>query len=503
MRKKLLTSLIFFLILAPFFALNVAEAATVSVKNYFYAHANKPGNYYLKQKDGSDSQDGDEVESDAYIRSFFISAQGLGSGDKLKVVLPDGTAQYVQPGNVTLEKQDAKWMKIVLIKTSNTETFVRVKSLSTFDYGANVNVLYTLDLDPPTKYGDLGGDSGSGGNDGGGSSGGVDWIWNNGTRRITWTKWPTGTYQIVVTGPDGQKYKIVPNDKVFAVETNAGGKYKLQAVKMDGTVLYEKTMTVPAADDPGGGTDPGGEDPGGGTDPGGEDPGGGDPGGDPGGGGDTGQCNACENIKKTLECPEFDTYLGKWADMIRSTFPPPPDWEEIADLIGDATINHLSDYLGDVPSPPSRSEIERATDTPLPQLDTSVETDDLVPKVPDEYKKGKIVFELNNGPEIEVKDESKPFRIDDPLENVNQKSDPVGVPVIPGDPRNNSDGIKQPDSIDTGAAPQPKVETGAPPVPNPTPETPPSTVPVPADPGGGPAIPDATDGPIPIPKGGG
>ncbi|RRJ54004.1 hypothetical protein EHV15_36195 [Paenibacillus oralis] len=189
--------------------------------------------------------------------------------------------------------------------------------------------------------------------------------------------------------------------------------------------------------------------------------------------------------------------------MIRSTFPPPPDWEEIADLIGDATINHLSDYLGDVPSPPSRSEIERATDTPLPQLDTSVETDDLVPKVPDEYKKGKIVFELNNGPEIEVKDESKPFRIDDPLENVNQKSDPVGVPVIPGDPRNNSDGIKQPDSIDTGAAPQPKVETGAPPVPNPTPETPPSTVPVPADPGGGPAIPDATDGPIPIPKGGG
>ena len=219
---------------------------------------------------------------------------------------------------------------------------------------------------------------------------------------------------------------------------------------------------------------------------------------------------ACQNIIDQLECPQWDEYMGEWADMIQSVIPPPPDWDMVADKIGAATINHLANYIGDVPSPPTREEIERETSASLPALDTSVETNDLVPKLPDAYNGGKIVFDLNkDAPTIDVKDESQPFIIEDPLTNM--PHDDVGVKVIPGDDRNSTGGFKNPDKVDTGdPAPTPgkiifELPSQKPPVPNATSGAPPipsidiENPPIPGSSGSGLPIPDSTGGIIPIP----
>lgn len=223
---------------------------------------------------------------------------------------------------------------------------------------------------------------------------------------------------------------------------------------------------------------------------------------------------ACQTLIDQLECPQWGEYMGEWANMISSALPPPPDWDMVADKIGAATLNYISGWAGDVPEPPTMGEIENATAAGLPGLDTSVETDDLVPKVPSDYNNGKIVFDLSQGaPKIEVKDESQPFVIEDPLAEM--PHDDPGVKVLPGDPRNSTGGFKEPDKVDTGdpaptpgkivfdlpipSAPIPAATTGPPPTPGkivfdlpPIPGITSSVVPTLG----------TVDGIIPVPKGG-
>ncbi|MFK4475798.1 hypothetical protein ABH897_005598 [Paenibacillus sp. RC73] len=195
--------------------------------------------------------------------------------------------------------------------------------------------------------------------------------------------------------------------------------------------------------------------------------------------------------------------MGELTGAVARAIPPPPDWDSVADKIGSATVRHLSNYVGSVPAAPSQQEIDQATSVVLPKPDISTpEADSLKPEVPDQFKQGKIIFDLGNTPAIETKDESKPFTFLDPIANI--KSDPPGKPVFPGDPRNSSDGIKQPDKKDTGD-PAPKPGKIVFEIPKPSAPAKPPTVEIPKP--GGIVFelpkPKPTTGDIPIPREGG
>lgn len=183
----------------------------------------------------------------------------------------------------------------------------------------------------------------------------------------------------------------------------------------------------------------------------------------------------CQWLAELLQCPDWDTIMGELTEAIKAALPPPPDWPYIADLIGEATIRHLDNYLGPVPAAPSLDEIVENTDTSLPDVDISGPADNLVPTVPNGYEQPKS-FDITGGPQIEVVDESKPFQIFEPLHNI--EYDTPGVPVIPGDPRNNNGGIVQPTNI-TIPMPMPSNLSPNPidPTPAPTPTT--GSIPIP------------------------
>ncbi|KGP85295.1 hypothetical protein [Paenibacillus sp. MAEPY2] len=304
---------------------------------------------------------------------------------------------------------------------------------------------------------------------------------------IKWNNPPSGTKEVQIW-KDGQK--IATNSAEDTTHKNAGpGSYSVVAVGTDGKPIGQSDLNV---------TDGTGPDPS-------------EPGTNPSNPGT--DCGTCEKLDQMLACPGWELVMNDLTDAIKAALPPPPDWDDIADKIGRATVRHLSDYLGDVPAPPSKEQIKQDTETPLPQLDTTTGVENLTPKVPEEYNSGDIKFDLErDAPVIEVKDESKPFDIAEPLNNI--EYDDPGKAVLPGDSNNNSGGIKEPDKVDTGdQEPKPKqiiFDLPRPgPTPNPTPSNPPLPSPTPSNPpipggtGGGPAIPDPSTGTIPIPNVGG
>lgn len=492
-----------------------AASETIYLDNYYYAHANKPGKYVLSDKYNHTLLYGDYNENDGDILQIgFRNWHGMAGANKLIVTLPNGTELDVSDGTLSLALGDlkSKYVKITMIKTDYVESFVELSSVNVYDRSnGGVTLTYIFVGKAPSSYGDLGTGSPTPtatpkptatptpnptptpsptpqvGN---------LLAYRQGDQ-ILWTSEPSNTDYIdvykngikVATIPKGTKKYDFPNPE------DIDGNYELRAVSTQGNVIA-KTVLIINVDNTGSPqptTNPNPTDPGGGT----EQP-----------------CSAgCQNIIDQLECPQWDEYMGKWADMIQSVIPPPPDWDMVADKIGAATINHLSNYLGEVPAPPTREEIKSETQADLPGLDTSVETNDIIPEVPDDYNSGKIIFDLNkDAPTIDVKDESQPFIISDPLTNV--PHDDPGVMVFPNDERNSTGGFKQPDKVDTGE-PEPtpgkiifELPRETPPVPKATPGVPP----IPNNGSGDPPIPGATQGEganpgtidsiIPMPKGG-
>lgn len=309
---------------------------------------------------------------------------------------------------------------------------------------------------------------------------------------MVWNDPPAGTKEVQIW-KDGQLVATKgPTEKIY--EQPGKGSYSVVAVGQDGSPLGQSDLNV--GEGSSGGGDPGGEVPGGGS------------------------CGACEKLEELLQCPGWDQAMGDVTEAIRNALPPPPDWDDIADKIGRSTVRHLSDYLGPVPPPPSKEDIRQETETPLPPLDLTTGNENLVPNVPDEYKSGKIEFNLEkDAPQIEMKqDTTGGFDITEPLSNMD--TDGPGVPVLPGDPNNHSDGIKKPDKpnieedmpkpgkiifeIPKPDGPKPSTpEPGGSPANPAIPNNPGGDPALPNNPGGGPALPDATDGIIPIPSGGG
>jgi hypothetical protein len=158
---------------------------------------------------------------------------------------------------------------------------------------------------------------------------------------------------------------------------------------------------------------------------------------------------------------------------VARAIPPPPDWDSVADKIGQSTINHLSDYVGSVPDAPSQQEINQATSVPLPKPDISTpEQDTLTPKVPEDFEKGPIKFDIASTPAVETKDESKPFVLSDPMANI--KTDPPGKGPLPGDSSNSMGDIEKPKKFENEDPPVPKKIIFEIPKPAP-PTTPPKT----------------------------
>lgn len=182
-------------------------------------------------------------------------------------------------------------------------------------------------------------------------------------------------------------------------------------------------------------------------------------------------CDVCAKLQTLLTCPGWNDYMGELSQMIQSA------------------IGH---FFGPVPAAPSTSEIESEIVPELPEVDTSYDDADLEPVVPNEFNTP-LVFDITNGPQISVVDESEPIEIDEPDANID--ADAPGVMVYPGDERNSSGGIKEPETIETEyPMPEPS-PTGSPPpdVEYPMPSVPPSDMP----------IPDFSGGDVPTPSGGG
>jgi hypothetical protein len=213
-------------------------------------------------------------------------------------------------------------------------------------------------------------------------------------------------------------------------------------------------------------------------------------------------CDGCQWIQTALACPEWSTYMGEFTTAFRAALPPPPDWDAIAEKIGTATINHLQQYYGPVPDPPTQADIDSGLVKTLPTINTgSPSSENLVPTVPAGYEQPKP-FDISSGPQIPITDESTPFNILDPLHNITY--DAPGVIVKPGNPTNNTGGINKPGTI-SGTIPKPTGSTTpAPsdPVPKPTKNPGSGAIPggpTPPPPGSTPPTPTATPGSGPVP----
>lgn len=198
-----------------------------------------------------------------------------------------------------------------------------------------------------------------------------------------------------------------------------------------------------------------------------------------------GSCDVCQKLKDLLACPDWDAYMGELTGAIRNALPTLPEWRNIADQFVDA----FDDYFGDPPAIPNPTHIAPE----IPAIDTSYNEADISPAVPSEYNTP-IEFDITTGEEIPVVDDSEPIEIYDPDEFID--ADGHGVFVYPNDPRNTSNGIKNPDQIETGYdTPTPTmIEQG-----DDLPEIPPAEIPIPSESGGSTPQPDYIETDIALP----
>lgn len=489
-----------------------AFAASVVLNNYYYTHNNTPGVFTFADKNGVQVQWGDGIEYDAEIRSINVYARGMASGDTITAYSSGGSSWPVNVnGTTTFSIPANQALTIKLSKSGTNEVYARLEVMRTFDAddgGTNVTYIYSLN-DIPTEYGDLGDGSAAVANIPGDhyyfaprDAYKYDYTAPDGATRYElhfldssgntlykrdYEQPPSGvhyltcngTYEMRFYGAGGQLIGksnhmettdiVSPSCSSFA-GTGAGfNDMPTTAVKgcEDSSISWQPledadkyeiyrngdkigettgtTYTIPsdgaaytivAKDNTNeviGQTDiPSGS-----------------------------MSNGCQLLMEMLNCPGWDQYMGDLTGAIKAAMPEPPNWDLIADKIGTATVEHLADYMGEVPAVPTVGEIEDNTDVPLPPINTSApDAEGLVPSLPPDFN-SPIPFDLSDAPEIEIVDESEPFVIGDPLDAF--EHDEPNVPVIPGDPGNHSDGIDAPAAPPTaGINPAPEVEIPVP-----------------------------------------
>jgi hypothetical protein len=209
-------------------------------------------------------------------------------------------------------------------------------------------------------------------------------------------------------------------------------------------------------------------------------------------------CDECTKLSQLLACPDWGTYMGELTNAVKAAIPPPPDWDMVAEKIGNSVITKFSDYVGQVPAIPTVNDINQTIEKPaLPTVDNSSQkAQDLIPTVPSDFNQP-LNNDLDSAPVIPIVDNSRPFSLMDPLSNLTY--DNPNVPVFPQDPRNNSGGIDAPTTINE-PAPTPKApvsDPSSPPIEN----APHVEIPTPAaQNNSGGAVPSDSTGVIPIPS---
>lgn len=283
----------------------------------------------------------------------------------------------------------------------------------------------------------------------------------------SWTPNGDGTFQINFNSSTGKSFELYKDGQYMGtypqspINVPGEGSYTIIAKDQNGNIVGESDLNVRS-----------------------------------GTGNNGGSCNVCEKLSEILSCPAWNDYMGEWQQLLESVIPPPPDWQSVSEIFANTFVGAFDNYMGDMPTPPTTQQISQKLPN-IPTVDSSFpEAENLTPQAPQFDEP--FNFDITDGPQIEIIDESEPFEIFEPLHNLDTSG--IGVPVIPGDPTNHAGGIEQPGTIET-ENPLPKPFTNpAPVVEIPIPQTPPQQIPIPGQNANSPPIPTPTTGDIPIHK---
>lgn len=419
--KKIIWLIGFCLLLLPNFVY-ASGSTTISLDNYFYAHANMPGTYPLKDKYGSATIYGDTAEDDGIIKQIIFNyTVGLSANDYVKVTTREGEVFTIKVAagaqNIALGNSKTKSFKADLIKTTYTENYVTLDSTTVDDTGSDMNIYYNYNKQPPTQAGSLGPGNASP------SPTATPAATPAATPKPTATPSPTATPiydlqpykaggKVVWSNPlintdyvevykDGVKLATYTDRFIATHPLEGNGVYVIKAISKQGNLIGQGTLNVTDSTDspvptpiP---TDPPGNP---------EDP-------------EEEPCAAgCQNIKDALECPEFDQYLGKWADMIRGTYPPPPDWNNVAAIMRDTIVPAMGQEI--VNRAPEIADIIadefESRETPVQPPPPIPSFDPVVPKFNDSPNAINESLDSNVPNFSPDYTESKPFTIPDPLD---------------------------------------------------------------------------------------
>jgi hypothetical protein len=144
-----------------------------------------------------------------------------------------------------------------------------------------------------------------------------------------------------------------------------------------------------------------------------------------------GGCDGCTILTQMLDCPSWNDYMGQWSNMIKSSVPPAPDWNQVAGIMRDKIVPAMGQEIVD--RTPEIAKIiadelqsrEKPVTAPAPLPSFSP----LVPVLTD--LPNKIETDLSSNVPDFTPDftESKPFEIPDPM---NWKPDNTDQGYIPG-----------------------------------------------------------------------
>lgn len=155
--KRILYLLPFVFVLLP----SLAYAQDINLSNYHYIHSNTSGSGQLL----SDRADrtviyGDSTNNNGVIKRIKFGSNGR-ENSRLYLKYPDGSTQDVSGNDVILDRETLS-ISIVLDKTTNSETYVKVLTVYVDDPDAPEQLAYNYTLNAPTNWGDRpGSDSGS------------------------------------------------------------------------------------------------------------------------------------------------------------------------------------------------------------------------------------------------------------------------------------------------------------------------------------------------------
>ncbi|MBU8764196.1 hypothetical protein KM868_11905 [Micrococcus luteus] len=425
--KKLMIFLILGLLVSP--KMVAAASDSIDLNNYYYAHANAPGEYLLKDKNNNSVLKGDYAQNDADILQIAFRSNWEASGsNKVVVKLPDGRSYSVSSGEtLAIPSPQPKSVTLTLVKTDYTESYVELSTFNVYDRsngGVNLTYIFT-GLRPPTSFGDLGAGKPTAAPTTAPTTAptatpkpsttpnatptpGINPV-NIQARvdptgkKIIWNT-PPGNTERVEVWRNGQKIATLSKAQMdIDLPEDPSGNWEVRAISTAGNIIGKTELILYGPGDGNPTPTP--------TIP----PDGGDPGTNPGT--EIPCTDACQNIKNALECPELDEYLGKMANAIGKVIPPPPNWHNVADIMRDTIVPSMGQEMVNRSPEIARiiaDEFE-SRETPVQPPPNIPNFDPVVPRFSDspnminESLDSKVP---NFSPDYS---ESKPFTIPDPL----------------------------------------------------------------------------------------